>query len=248
MITELSTYGYITRLLNLEDKLSEDPIMTNDIHDSKNILIQFFEFNQLLKINTDNNKIKISVEYFNNKTLIKYFILINNLGYVITNITLNIYNNSTEIKVSNFKNTYFNDEELKNITQFDFTLEPKFDIKHELKTNILYYVTESKYLDKVLKNGLISKSDNILSDYPERIYCVYNLQDAKQYIESKQSYYRKVVNSYKTRDQSIYKKLEFVILNIKLLDDNNLIFYEDLDSKGKGIYTYDKIEPKYIKL
>lgn len=249
MIKEISVYKLIKELLIVEQKFNEGLIMTHDIHDSKDALEHFFEFNQLIKLDIVRNKIHIIVNDLNIKSLTSFLLLVNNLGYYLSNITLyNQYNNPNKLKYEDFKDKYFDDSILKNITKFDFTLEPKFDIKHELKANTLYHVTETKYVDKILKNGLIAKTKNTLSDYPERIYFTYDLKDSEQYINSKKSYYVRNQYNISISTKSKFPDIEYIVLEITLPNDNDFIFYEDPNFVGKGVYTYDNISSNYIKL
>jgi hypothetical protein len=180
--------------------------------------------------------------------LIYIYILIN-LGYYISKLKIyNKYNNPYTVDFEKFKYKYFSDDILSNFIKYEIIIEPKYDIKHQLKTNILYHVTETKYLDKILKNGLIAKSLNTLSDYPERIYFVYNLDDAKTYIKTKSGYYLRNIDKSRQPNKSKYSEIEYVILKIELPIDNDLIFYEDPNFIDKGIYTYENINPKNITI
>jgi hypothetical protein len=250
MITEISTYRLISELLIIEKKFNEGLIMTHDIYDSKDALTQELSKSFFNNIKIDKNKINIDLQdgLFTVNGYMKFLILINNLGYYICKMC--VYNSlgSKNIKPETFKKTFLNDVYLKNITRYDFTLEPKFDITHKLKMNVLYHVTESKYIDKILKNGLIAKTKNTLSDYPERIYFVYNLNDANQYIKVKNAYYLRVINSTKPENRHKFPSIEYKILEITLPDNNDLIFYNDPNFTDKGIYTYDNINPKFIKI
>ena len=241
----------INNLILLENKFNEGLIMTHDIADSK----EFLEF-ELSKsfanlIEIKNNKMYINLESgeFTVKTYIQFLSMINNLGYYISIIKIKRLDKNNKERINNinpqdFKNEYLSDENLKQFIEYDIILEPKFDITHKLKTNILYHVTETKYLDKILKVGLIPKSKNILSTYPERIYLVYNLEDANKYVLGKKNYYLRIINQSKSKHK--YPNVEFSILKIELPENDNLIFYEDPNFIDKGIYTYENINPKYI--
>lgn len=250
MVTNITTYKLITDLILLENNFNEGLIMTHDIHDSKNALEYFFDLDtQLISLNIDNNKMILSITEFNINKFTEFLILITNLGYFVSKMKIyNQYNIPININLTDFKNKYLDNSILKNITKYDIILEPKFDIKHQLKTTILYHVTEEKYLNKILKNGLIAKSKNTLSEYPERIYFVYNIDDAKQYINNKQFYYLRNYNKMKQPDKSKYIQINYIILQIKLLINNNIVFFEDPNFKGKGIYTYNNISPENISI
>lgn len=252
MITKISTYRLFETLIYTENKLNEGLILTHDIYNSINAIEGFFKFDQLNIIYPDKSKINLTVNNFNIETFTKFLILINNLGYYVALIT--IYNNknmSKRIKLSEFKSEYYTDEFISKLTKIDFILEPKFDITHKLKSNILYHVTEEKYLDSILKNGLIAKSENTKTEYPERIYLVYTLIDARNYIENKNNYYlTNPDKDYTTKDieRHNFRMRKYKILQITIDNSDDLIFYEDPNFKGKGLYTYNNISPEKISI
>lgn len=251
MIIEISTYRLVKDLILLENKLNEGLIMTHDIHDSKKIIENFISAYFWYNIEIDINKFKILLSdgKFNTNSYLEFLILINNLGYFISNIKAKNKNNITNtINPNDFKNNYLNDKFLQNIIEYNFVIEPKFDTAHKLKTNILYHVTETRYLYNILKNGLVAKSKNTLSEYPERIYFVYNIEDANTYIKSKKFYYLMNQKNAKQPIKSNFKEIKYVILKIELPENNNLILYEDPNFVGKGIYTYENISPKFINI
>lgn len=246
MITKINTYKLYQQYIISDFKLNEGLILTHDIYDSSKILKTKLEFNGDLEIK--DNKINIYLDKFDFKFVIDYLTLINNLGYFISNLKLTNINNRTNKLTINklIDNNQFNQIFFDNIKKIDLVLEPKFDNKHELKTNILYHVTEERFLDKILKNGLIPKQKNNQIYYPDRIYFTYNLDDSKEYINSKMFFYDLYPKDKKYQD--LFKKTKFIILKIELPKDNNLIFYEDPNFKNKGIYTYENINPKYISI
>lgn len=120
-----------------------------------------------------------------------------------------------------------NDYVLNNNNIF-ISIEPNFDTKVNFEGEYLYHVTDKKNLDKVLSVGLIPKSKNTRSFYPERIYLSPNLE---------------YMNSVKGQ-LNIDKPGEYVYLKIK---NFGLSLYKDVRFKG-GFYTYDNIPPKYIEV
>jgi hypothetical protein len=108
-------------------------------------------------------------------------------------------------------------------------IEPIFDEKINFEGEYLYHTTDKKNLEKILKLGLIPKSKNTRSFYPERIYLSPNIE------------YMKYIKDELRTD----KPGEYVFLRI----DNfkGLSLYNDLRFKG-GFYTYDNIPPKYINI
>lgn len=247
MITKLSTYKLFEILIDTEKQLNEGLILTHDIYNSIYLIGEFFKFDQLKSINPNGTKIELTVNHFDLDTFTKFLILINNLGYYIAIITMyNSKNMPKNIKLSEFKSEYYSDEFISKLTRIDFALEPKFDVTHKLKSDTLYHVTESRYVDRILETGLIAKSKNTKTEYPERIYFVYDLEDAKNYINGKNEYYLTSINKSKFADKSKYKHIEYKIIKITMNGSDNLTFYEDPNFKGKGLYTYDNISPEKI--
>ena len=249
MIKDINIYNLTCELIKTEKELNEGLILTHDIHNSKNILKSILSKWFFNKIEIIDNKIKILLGdgKFNIKSYMEFLILVNNLGYYISVIeVVNDMNMNKIIKPGDFKKEYLKDHILNNFISYDITLEPKYDIKHKLKTNTLYHVTENKYLDKINKKGLITKSNNTKGYYPERIYFVYSIQDAEEYIKSKSFYYLTNMDKEKQPNKSKFKEIEFTILKIKLPENSDIIFFEDPNFKGKGIYTYENIPSNLI--
>ena len=245
MITEISTYKLVKDLLLVEQKLNEGLILTHDIYESKDIIERAvskwrFWYDSKIVENTHIIKLNLTEGKFTDKTYIEFCMLLSNLGYYISDLKItNKHNKTNTIKPTDFKEYYLTNNYLENIVEYDFIIEPKFGEKNKLKTNILYHVTESKYVDKILKNGLISKSKNTINEYPERIYLALNINDAKTYLNKKKRFY-----SYKENNTGI----KFKILKIELPENNDIIFYKDDHFSGKGIYTYENISTKYITI
>lgn len=118
---------------------------------------------------------------------------------------------------------------LLNNKKINISIEPNFDTKVNFEGDYLYHTTEKKYLEKILLKGLIPKSKNTRSFYPERIYLSPDIK------------YMKSIQQQLNTD----KKGDYVFLKI----DNfkGLSLYKDVRFKG-GFYTYDNISPKYIKV
>jgi hypothetical protein len=109
------------------------------------------------------------------------------------------------------------------------SIEPNFDEKVDFDGEYLYHTTDKKNLDKILSVGLIPKSKNTRSFYPERVY----LSPSLEYMDSIK--YQLNTN----------KPAEYVFLKIKNYD--GLSLYKDVRFKG-GFYTFDSIAPKYIEV
>ena len=142
--------------------------------------------------------------------------LINTLGYFISFV----YINDEWIK---YDEKYLDD--IKGIS-----IEPKYDTELEILPKYLYHVTQNKYLNKILKIGLIPKHHDKLTHHPDRIYVSNDLksaQEIKMFIE-------------KTYDT------EASILIIDTSDLHNK-FYSDVNLRQDGFYTLNNISPKNIK-
>lgn len=247
MITTINEFKIYENFILSDYKLNEGLIMTHDIYQSVDALNKkiFIDGNAVAK----GNKIEVIINNVDFNNFLSFLTLSNNLGYYIA--YLKVYfktglERKTSIAELKDKNLFNYDFFVNKLNKLDLTLEPKYDLSHKLKTNKLYHVTEERFLDRIFKNGLMSKSYNTKTEYPERVYTVYNLDDANEYIRSKKSYY--MMTSRKLKEKDKYFNTKFIILEINLPNDNNLIFYEDPNFKGKGIYTYDSIDSKYIKL
>ena len=156
-----------------------------------------------------------------NKELSKELLnLIESSGYFIA--TAGSFENKIKDK------SKINDYVLNN-TDLTISIEPTFDTKVDFDGEYLYHTTDKKNLNKILSIGLIPKSKNTRSFYPERVYLSPNLE------------YMNSIKSQLNTD----KPGEYVFLKIKNYDDLSL--YKDVRFKG-GFYTYDSIKPDYIEV
>lgn len=116
-----------------------------------------------------------------------------------------------------------------NNTDLTISIEPTFDTKVDFDGEYLYHTTDKKNLNKILSIGLIPKSKNTRSFYPERVY----LSPSLEYM------------NFIKGQLNIDKPAEYVFLKIKNYD--GLSLYKDVRFKG-GFYTFDSIAPKYIEV
>lgn len=130
-------------------------------------------------------------------------------------------------------------------TKFKIVFESKFDKVIDIPNN-LYHLTIEEYKDRILKNGLIPKSKNKLSQNLDRIYLCSSIKDCERLIPQMSMYYER------EKDRNMYvsknkysKKTDPIILKIipkdikKLYIDPNYI---------NGYFTVDNIKPENIKL
>jgi hypothetical protein len=105
---------------------------------------------------------------------------------------------------------------------------------------IIYHGTSKKYLNKILKVGLIPKSHKVIEDHPERIYFTDSLEACKDFISMKHSINKDRLSKF-NREYAIFS-INTSGLNIKLYRDalspDVINFY----------FTYDNISPKDIEL
>ena len=159
---------------------------------------------------------------FNNKELsLELISLLNSMGYFISVVNLKA---GEKLKDKNDI-----EKTLTNSDRISIMIEPNYDDKIDFNGEYLYHTTDSKNLDKILKYGLIPKSKNTRSFYPERIY----LSPNEDWMSS-------------IRQELVGDKGgEYINLRIK--NFKGLSLYKDVRFKG-GFFTYDNISPKYIEL
>jgi hypothetical protein len=159
---------------------------------------------------------------FNNKELSLGLIsLIDNMGYFISVVNLKPGEKLTD------KNDI--EKTLISSDRISIMIEPNYDDKVNFEGEYLYHTTDSKNLDKIMKYGLIPKTKNTRSFYPERIY----LSPNEEWMSSIK---QELVGD---------KGGEYV--NLRIENFKGLSLYKDLRFKG-GFFTYDNIPPKYIKI
>jgi hypothetical protein len=159
---------------------------------------------------------------FNNKELsLELISLLNSMGYFISVVYLE--------PGGKLKDKNDIEKTLTNSDRISIMIEPNYDDKIDFNGEYLYHTTDSKNLDKILKYGLIPKSKNTRSFYPERIY----LSPNEDWMSS-------------IRQELVGDKGgEYINLRIK--NFKGLSLYKDVRFKG-GFFTYDNISPKYIEL
>ncbi len=122
----------------------------------------------------------------------------------------------------------------------------KYDIEnYKGLPEYLYHVTEKKYLEKILKKGLIPKAKNKIEEHPERIYFTDTIDGAEDFREILED--RLNLNF----DDIIILKINTKLLNkIKLYYDPTFFEteYEYENNLYKAFYTYDNISPYSIEI
>lgn len=149
----------------------------------------------------------------------------NFFGWFIGIISIN--NHTQKFNEKNLK--LYSDESLnKNIKLY---LQAKYDQQFDESTiDFLYHITSESKLEKIKKLGLVPKTSNPTSNYPDRIYFALTYSDALTLaFEFKKMY---------------FKETSLFILKIK--PDKNIKFFKDPHFLKSGVYTYQNIKPQSI--
>jgi hypothetical protein len=129
----------------------------------------------------------------------------------------------------------------KNYLSIKFSFEPKYD---EIDTNIemadathnriLYHLTPTLFVNKILKNGLIPRSRSKKSYHPDRIYLATNVEDCE-----------KLIPVFKAQT----KINNWTVLEINTLPINYYLeLYKDQNFKDRGVFTLNTITPLCISV
>ncbi len=137
-----------------------------------------------------------------------------------------------EIKGEDFEKNYLSLEWFNSFISLEIKIEAKYDISipkindkgYRIIPDFIYHITDKKYLSKILKMGLIPKSENKQSSHPERIYFTLDLE------------YARLLGPKLTKS--------WVILKVNIIKYENLEFFQD----PKGIYSYDNFNPERLEL
>jgi hypothetical protein len=152
--------------------------------------------------------------------------LLNLLGYYISNYVID---DGVSIR-NDLKFDIFNQNDT-----FTIWVNKKFDYENGIPVN-LYHITYKRHLNKIKKQGLVTKTKNIIEKYPVRIYFFLDIDDAKNYTI--------------LRDLYSEELSEFVLLEIDMRLIKKIKLYQDpkFDKDTMAIYTYDNIPPNAITI
>lgn len=95
--------------------------------------------------------------------------------------------------------------------------------------DVLFHVTDEKYLDKIKKHGLVPKHKDKLSHHPDRIYFLIDKSNVEQ-----------LVNNHNFNIDTPV----LLTINVSTYKNNN-VFYTD-PNMPSGIYTTNNIPPNLI--
>ena len=261
MITNLTTYKLWKELLSVESKLDEGLIMTHDPFRSINAIDHYLKYtlkSSKYKTEYETEKRRIETEIvikLNSAILLNLIKLFTNLGYESKNIQFVKYNEDSKYylldpKLTNylyFKNNLLNNQnELDKYSGIKFFLYAKFDVKIQTKIDILYHITERKNNERILKYGLINKSNSILGFHEERIYLSKSIKGINTYFNIK--------NKNRYKNEETYNPDNFIVYSINVSNQNLEFFnyqtdptlYEDPEALSYAVYTYDNIGPNLL--
>jgi len=176
------------------------------------------------KFNNDSN---VAFQEF--KEIMK---ITNTCGYFCSNMKGENINN--EFKIFKYSEDNFKTLIYDNYNLINFSFEAKYDIFIERIPEVLYHLTPTQNVEKILKNGLVPKSRSKKSYHPDRIYLVKNVEDLTPLF---MDFYEK------TR----INKWTILKINTEIISDY-LQIYKDPNFKEKGYYTLNTIHPIAIKI
>jgi len=148
--------------------------------------------------------------------------LLNQTGYFVSNYKIN----DDKLKIGDIDISLFI-----NNSNLLLYLNKRFDSESGYIPEFLFHVTENKYLEKIIKQGIINKSKKYIENHPERIYLFSNLEDCYDYIDFKELF-------------------NFAILKIDVKTLKNIKLYDDPKYQPtiNAYYTYDNIPPFSIEI
>lgn len=221
----LFEYNYyinnLNNLTNIDDKKIYEKSLKNILIDGliktypleKSINIIKKRFSELVVKKETDGEILITGRF---DKLEKYLPLITNLGYFISCLITN-----GENWIKNYNNETI---------PLALLLEPKYDIEINPIPKIMYHMSPVKIQNKISKIGFIPKTGNKLSNHPDRIYLIDNLDIAYMFGEN--------IKKETNQDYNIYK------INMSKLKIN---LYCDINLKNGGFYTTCNIPPSFFE-
>lgn len=130
---------------------------------------------------------------------------------------------------------------IKNVGAIVF--EPKFtnDVSEEVRESCryLFHCTPTKYVQKIMKNGLIPKSKNTLYLYPDRIFLMKG-----DTLKSHQKEVLKAVQYIRNLGISFEDKYSLLTIDVSKIPDD-VMMYNDPNAED-AIFVYDNIPPSAI--
>lgn len=231
IFNEATKFHDIYKLMS--DELYEGLILTHSLNKIKNVIekhytAKFFNEENYFLINYNFNNDLIIAE----KELDKMLILMNNLGWFPSQIKINIgYKFSIDKFISLIK---------ENIIDLIISFEAIYDNPVDIP-DVMYHVTKLKYVDKILKRGLIPKRQEKLTAHPNRIYFTKTLDDALFFIDQ----------LYMRTEEENEEALSILKIDTKDIKNQMRLFRDPNFKSGKnyiGFFTLNNIFKDYISL
>ena len=172
--------------------------------------------------------------------------------------------------VTIFRIGVYNDEENKHVVDSDMALcgyfpsETKvskdgttlyiyYEPRHQNKVNELvqdeeyiYHLTHTNKVNKILKNGLVPKTNNKKFLYPDRIYCFLHEPDVDDCLILMKQFYNEELKKAKQKNITVYNGT-YTLLKIDTELVKNIDFSYDPNAID-CVYTYDNIPPQAITI
>ena len=233
-------------LYDLEGAICEGLIRTHNIESSVNFLDRWYSFSvkdfhiRILDNGTFEIKIKDHIRISLWEILVRD---INNLGYFPSVVYLTNDNNM----INKFKYDYDKINRIlssKKIIEIQIVCEKKFDDEIIIKDKI-YHVCKENNLTKIMNIGLCPRSKKRLGDHPNRIYFCLSIENSHNLIKTFKN------NDYMNGEEKNYSIIE---INIPQINEDcknkigKILFRQDPNMMIDGVYTYDNIHEKYLKL
>ncbi len=168
-------------------------------------------------------------------------------GYFISQYYLST--NKLKDKMVKSENIFIKELKTKNIISFKFKCEPKWDKTIKNIPDTIYHITLKENTKNILKYGLNPSSGKKKGYHPERNYFCLDINDVEKMKMS--IHFQNTINKHRLSNKKLeYDLLEIDTINLKYKSfdkkEYDIVFYKDENSDG--IYTYDLINPKYIKI
>jgi len=180
--------------------------------------------------------IEVDRGFFSEELFEKLINLLNVSGYIVNYFFLDEeeYNRYPDMKdlFSNYETITINI-----IKKFDTT-------NNSPLPEYLYHVSEQKYYDKIMKNGLIPRSLKKIENHPERVYFLDSLEGANNFKE--------ILEDMNPENNYIILRVDIKLLPKLKLHFDPTYFQNEEDyyneEKYKAYYTYNNITPLSLKL
>lgn len=203
--------------------------------------------------NNKNIRNSFNVSILNDRILVelkKQYFSIDEIKLVLTSIFSTGYSpcefylstkNISKYKIID-EEKFFNDIQIKNITDVEIIAEPIWDISTEINSD-MFHVTENTKVKKILEQGLVPKKSNSkLGNHPIRIYLFEFEKDCDLFVKK-----TKILKKYQNSIFTILKidKNGFFTKNFNK-EIEKMKFFKDPNSNG--VYTYCNIKPNFISI